>query len=114
CQEGNWPPLLAGLRAVTLEKQGSVAGHPGELTQSIANGFAPDRITVAASFDAAELFPVRTIENGAGGKVVHLETANLPMARTCKGKALALCEPDLQRIFKADRSLRILTPTGKQ
>lgn len=115
CNEsGTWPPVLQTLRAVKIDSQGSVAAHQPDLVQSTNNGFAPDSITIASSFDSGELFPVRTIEAGGGGKIIHLETTNLPIARTCKGKTIALCEPDLQRIFKADRILRILTPTGHQ
>jgi type II secretory pathway pseudopilin PulG len=115
CNEsGTWPALISGLRAVRLEAQGSVAAHPDDLKQSISNNLYPDRITVAGSFDSAEIFPVRTIEVGGGGKIVHLETLNLPIARTCKGKQLAVCEPDLQRVFKSGRILRILTPSGRQ
>ena len=115
CNEsGTWPQIISGLRAVRLVQEGSATAHPGELAQSAANGFAPDAVEIAASFDSGEMFPVRTIESGGGGKIIHLETTNLPMARTCKGKTLALCEPDLQRIFKADRILRLLTPTGHE
>lgn len=115
CNEsGTWPQIISGLRAVRLVQQGSVTAHAAELDQSTTNGFAPDAIEIAASFESGEMFPVRTIESGGGGKIIHLETTNLPMARTCKGKTLALCEPDLQRIFKADRMLRLLTPTGNQ
>lgn len=115
CNEaGTWPQIVAGLRAVRIDQEGSLSAHPADLAQSVNNGFAPDSIDIASSFDSGEMFPVRTIEAGGGGKIVHLETSNLPMTRTCKGKTLALCEPDLQRIFKENRMLRLLTPTGHQ
>ncbi len=115
CNESaTWPLLLTNLRAVRITQDGSVNDHPADLGQSQANGFSPDSIDIAASFDSGEMFPVRTIESAGGGKIVHLETTNLPMVRTCKGQPLATCEPDLQQIFKPNRILRILTPTGHQ
>jgi prepilin-type N-terminal cleavage/methylation domain-containing protein len=112
CNEAaTWPPVIANLRAVSIEEGGSVVAHPVDLTQSTANGFLPDRITIAASTDSAELFPVRAIEDGGGGKNVYLQIS-MPIIRLCKGQTLALCEPDLQRIFKHDRILQITTRTG--
>lgn len=115
CNEAaTWPTIVSTLRAVKLEENGSAGAHPADLTQSINNGFRPDRITIAASTASAEMFPVRTIEDAGGGKIVYLETVNMPILRTCRGQPLAACDPVLQRIFKHDRILRILTPSGRE
>jgi len=115
CNEaGSWPPALTDLRALRIIEGGSVLAHGGELGQSTSNGLNPDSITVAGSFHSAEMFPVRTIQTGGGGKTVYLETVNMPIARTCKGLTLVDCTPTLQQIFATGRILRILTPTGKQ
>jgi prepilin-type N-terminal cleavage/methylation domain-containing protein len=112
CKEpGTWPPLIANLRAISIEEAGSVTAHPADLTQSTANGFSPDRITIAGSFDSAEMFPVGSIEDGGGGKSVYLQES-MPVKRLCKEKTLAQCELDLKRIFKHDRILQITTTTG--
>lgn len=115
CDESaTWPPLLTNYAALRLVDGGSVTNDPAALAQSTANGFNPDAIELTGSFDSAELFPVRTIEVAGGGKIVHLETSNLSIKRTCKEKTLAQCAPDIQRIFAAERVLRILTPSGKE
>lgn len=115
CNESaTWPAAITDLQAIKLEEGGSVTAHPADLAQSTANGFSPDSITIAASLHSAEMFPVRTIEDVGGAKIVHLETVNLPIVRTCKGASLAVCTPDLERIFTKNRILRILTPAGTQ
>lgn len=107
-ESGTWPAAIANLRAVSIEEKGSAAA------QNADNGLFPDRITVAGSFDTAEVFPVRTIQPGGTGKIVYLETQNLQIARTCKECGIASCQPTLERIFKANRIVRILTPSGSE
>lgn len=115
CQEvATWPLLLTNLRAVKIEEGGSVTANPAALAQSVANGFNPDRIEIASSLGSAELFPVRTIQDGSTGKVIHLQTDSYPIARTCQGKTIVDCQPTLERIFKPDRLLRLLTTSGHQ
>jgi prepilin-type N-terminal cleavage/methylation domain-containing protein len=71
---GPWAaaPALQTLAAVQIIQAGSVSGHPGQLTQSIANGFNPDSIIIAGSFDTTEQFPVCNFSNGAQGIDVKL------------------------------------------
>lgn len=107
-ESGSWPAAISSLRAVTIEEKGAAAA------QDPVNGFYPDRLTIAGSFDTAELFPIRTIQDGGGGKLVYLETVNLPIFRTCKECGIANCLPTLQRIFKANRIVRIRTASGSQ
>ena len=114
CKEtGSWTPLIAGLQAVSIEEQGSLTAHGPDLTQSLTNGFRPDRIRIAASFDSAEQLPVRTIEGG-GTKTIYLQTQVPQLQRVCQGETLANCKPRLDSIFKQDRILRILTGSGHQ
>ncbi len=115
CNEsGTWPLLISNLRALRIAQDGSVTDHPGDLGASQMNGFSPDSIDIASSFDSSELLPVRSIQSGGGGKIVYLETVSLPMVRTCQKQTLVDCEPELKRIFKENRILRILTPSGNQ
>jgi hypothetical protein len=107
-ESGSWPGSISKLRAVAIEEAASAGG------QSPDNGMYPDRITIAGSFDTAELFPIRTIQPGGAGKIVYLETANLQIARTCNECGIASCLPTLERIFKANRIVRILTPSGSE
>lgn len=107
-ESGTWPSSIQKLKAVQIEQNGSVAA------QNADNGLSPDRITLSGSFDTAEVFPVRTIQPGGGGKVVYLETSNLQISRTCKECGIASCLPTLERIFKAGRIVRILTPSGSE
>jgi prepilin-type N-terminal cleavage/methylation domain-containing protein len=107
-ESGTWPASISSLNAIRIEDKGSAAAHSSD------NGVFPDRIVVSGSFDTAEVFPVRTIQPGGAGKVVYLETANLQVARTCKDCGMASCLPTFERIFKQDRIVRILTPSGSQ
>lgn len=107
-ESGSWPAAISNLRAVTIEEKGSAAA------QNPDNGLFPDRITLSGSFDTSEVFPVRTIQPGGGGQVVYLETANLQIARTCKECGIAACQPTFERIFKQNRIVRILTPSGSE
>lgn len=107
-ESATWPASISSLRAVRIEEKGSAGA------QNPDNGLYPDRITLSGSFDTSEIFPVRTIQSGGGGKVVYLETQNLQIARTCKACGIAACQPTLERIFKPNRIVRILTPSGSE
>ena len=98
---GSWPPLLASLRAVSIEQAPAI------------NGIVTDRITVAGSFESAEDFPVRAI-TGSGTKKIRLQELSAPLMRTCGCGQIAQCLPTLQRIFRQDRIVRVTTDTGKK
>lgn len=106
-ESATWPPGVVGLRAITIDQGGSFGA------QSPDNNLSPDSITVAGSFDTSEIFPIRTIQK-SGSTYVYLETANLQIARTCKECGVTSCLPTLERIFKAGRIVRILTPSGSE
>jgi prepilin-type N-terminal cleavage/methylation domain-containing protein len=107
-ESATWPLAISKLQAFTIEENGSAGA------QNADNQLFPDRITITGSFDTAEIFPVRTIQPGGTGKVVYLETSTLPMARTCRACGIAACLPALERIFQANRIVRILTPSGSE
>lgn len=98
---------LAGLQ---LEQDGSVNAHPGELWQSIANGFQPDAIIIGGAFDTVEQFPIRAIIPGGGGAQIFLQTDSLAMARTLKATANGAAT--LQQIFAGGRYMRIVDQEG--
>lgn len=98
---GSWPPLLAGLRALTVEQMPAI------------NGIVTERITVTGSFETAEEFPVRAI-TGSGTKMIRLQELSAPLMRTCGCKPVAECLATLQRIFKQDRIVRVTTTAGKK
>jgi prepilin-type N-terminal cleavage/methylation domain-containing protein len=115
CNEAaTWPLAVSGLKAVRIDKDGSVLAHGGDLAQSVSNGFSPDSITISSSFESAEAFPIRSIQSGGGLKTVYLQTASHPMSLFCKGKTPLLCAPELTELFKKDRLFRIETGQGIQ
>lgn len=103
-----WPEGMRRLAGVTVRRQGSVMDHAGELDQSLANGFRPDSIVIGGSSGAADQFPVRLIQQGAGGgHDVYLQIAGSGAMRRALARGGAAALPG---VFRAGRILRIVMP----
>jgi prepilin-type N-terminal cleavage/methylation domain-containing protein len=102
-----WPEGMRRLAGVAVKRQGSVIDHMGELDQSLANGFRPDSIVIGGSFGSAEQFPVRLIQQAAGGgHDVYLQISGSGAMR----RTLARGPEALAGVFRAGRLLRVIMP----
>lgn len=100
-----YPPALARLASVLIETI-PTAERSGEQTR---NSIVPRRITLAGSYESADLFPARAITQD-DPPMVYLEPVSLGMANI--NYVPTTNEDGLGRVFGANRALRIVDDAG--
>jgi prepilin-type N-terminal cleavage/methylation domain-containing protein len=100
-----WPDGMRRLAGVSIRRRGSENLHPGQLGQSIANGFRPDALTVGGSFNTTEQFYFNSINCTAGGCAVNIDPYGGAVQRTLLRAAGG--GDTLGEIFRAGRYLRL-------
>lgn len=101
------PTGMGQMQSVRITQGGSL-GSPTLL----GNNLRPDAILLSGSYGSSDLFPVNTVEPGAGGYAVYLQPNSGPMSRT---GYLTATDPKaaLAAVFATGRGLRILDKTGR-
>jgi prepilin-type N-terminal cleavage/methylation domain-containing protein len=99
------PSYPSGLLSLASVQIGAASGAS---TESTNNGLAPKSITLAGSYDSADLFVARNITQGS--PVVYLARNSLGMANI--GYQPLTGAAALGRVFKTGRALRIVDDAG--
>jgi type II secretory pathway pseudopilin PulG len=79
--DAQWPAGAAGQNLRHLSSIWIEPTSTSALPQLVANGIAPDQITLAGSYASADQFPTRVIENNGTNNVVTLDGASAPLVR---------------------------------